>query len=89
MSDTSHSIRSLNRAFLTLLGLSVLTVVLTEIRPQAGMGFVAVVLLLSGLKARVILLDYLGLRQAPVWKRGFNAFLIAFLLLAYGLYLIG
>lgn len=89
MSHSSQTTRGLNRAFLTLLGLSVLTVVLTEIRPQAGMGFVALVLLLSGLKARVILVDYLGLRQAPAWKRGFNAFLIAFLLLAYGLYLIG
>ncbi|UWP88981.1 cytochrome C oxidase subunit IV family protein [Aliiroseovarius crassostreae] len=81
----THS--ALNRAYLILLGLSVLTVLLTEIRPQAGMGFVAMVLALSGLKARIILLDYLGLRGAGSWQRGFNAFLILFLLVAFGLYL--
>ncbi|MDA5092947.1 cytochrome C oxidase subunit IV family protein [Aliiroseovarius sp. KMU-50] len=80
---------ALTRAFLTLLALSIGTTLLTELRPQAGMGFVALVLLLAGLKARVILMDYLGLRLAPMWQRGFNAFLVVFLLTGLGLYLAG
>ncbi|WP_424943588.1 cytochrome C oxidase subunit IV family protein [Aliiroseovarius crassostreae] len=80
---------ALTRAFLTLIALSVTTTVLTELRPQAGMGFVALVLILAGLKARVILMDYLDLRSAPKWQRGFNAFLVVFLLTGFGLYLAG
>lgn len=81
--------KSLTRAFVILLSLSVGTAVLTDIRPQAGTVFVAVVLILSGVKARIILTEYLGLRHAPEFRRGFTAFLIAFLLAAFGLYMLG
>lgn len=80
---------ALTRAFLFLLGLSVGTTLLAELRPQAGVGFVALVLILAGFKARVILMDYLDLRRAPKWQRGFNAFLVVFLLTGFGLYLAG
>ena len=79
----------LNRAFIVLLALSVGTAILTDIRPQAGTIFVVVVLMLAGLKARIILTEYLGLRAAPEFRRGFTAFLIAFLLAAFGLYMLG
>ena len=79
----------LNRAFIVLLALSVGTAILTDIRPQAGTIFVVVVLMLAGLKARIILTEYLGLRAAPECRRGFTAFLIAFLLAAFGLYMLG
>ncbi len=79
----------LNRAFIVLLALSVGTAILTDIHPQAGTIFVVVVLLLSGLKARIILTEYLGLRAAPEFRRGFTAFLVAFLLGAFGLYMLG
>ena len=39
-------------------------------------------------KARIILADYLGLAQAPFWRRGFNLVLGLFILVAVGLFLI-
>lgn len=80
---------ALTRAYFVLLGLSTITTVLTELRPQAGTVFVILVLSLAGLKARTILADYLNLRSAPHWARGFNAFLLVFLLTGFGLYLAG
>ena len=41
------------------------------------------ILILSGLKAHVILRDYLGLRVAPGWLRGFDLGL-ALLILIFG-----
>lgn len=79
----------LTRALITLVILSLATTFLAGQMPDAGPVFVAAVLILSGLKARVILLNYLGLAQAPSFHRGFTAFLIVFLLLAYGFYMIG
>ncbi len=81
--------RSLTIAFVTLLALSIGTAALTDILPQAGTIFVVVVLTLSGVKARIILTEYLGLRHAPEFRRGFTAFLVAFLLAAFGLYMLG
>jgi len=81
--------RSLTRAFLTLVGLSVATTLLAERVPGAGYLFVAAVLILSGLKGRIILTHYLGLAQAPSFKGGFTAFLVAFIGLAFALYAIG
>ncbi len=78
--------KSLTRALLTLLGLSLLTTLLADRVPGAGPMFVGSVLILSGLKARVILMQYLGLAQAPSFKGGFTAFLVAFLALAFAFY---
>lgn len=41
----------------------------------------AAILTLAWLKARVILSDYLGLRAAPFWRRGFG--------MVMGIYMIG
>lgn len=78
----------LGKTWVILVALSVGTTVLTKTMP-AGPVFVALVLGLSGLKARAILLDYLDLRHAPAFRGGFAAFLIGFLALAFGLYLAG
>lgn len=82
-------IMTLTRAFILLIALSLATTVVTHWATGAGPLFVVAVLLLSGLKARVILLDYLGLRNAPSFRGGFVTFLVAFLVLAFGLYFAG
>ena len=48
-----------------------------------GAALVVPVLVLSGLKAHVILRDYLGLWVAPAWLRGFDLGL-TLLILAFG-----
>ena len=65
---------TLTRALILLVILSLATTILTHWVPSAGPYFVAAVLVLSGLKARVILLDYLGLRLAPNFRGGHSAF---------------
>lgn len=47
------------------------------------------ILVISGLKAGIILSDYLELRTAPAIQRGFRAGLVFFLFFAAGLYLAG
>ncbi|MBV1863050.1 MAG: hypothetical protein KUG74_01320 [Rhodobacteraceae bacterium] len=46
------------------------------------------ILVFAWAKARIILADYLGLAQAPFWRRGFNLVLGLFILVALGLFLI-
>jgi hypothetical protein len=46
------------------------------------------ILVLAWLKARVILVRYLGLARAPFWARGFGVSLALFCGLLLGLYLI-
>lgn len=48
----------------------------------------AAILTLAWLKARLILARYLGLDEAPAWRRGFDTAVAAFLLLLLGLYLV-
>ncbi|MEV8468295.1 nitric oxide reductase F protein [Fluviibacterium sp. DFM31] len=48
----------------------------------------ALILLLSWMKARVILSRYLGLWRAPTWRAGFNWVLGLYCLLLLGLYLV-
>ena len=45
------------------------------------------VMVLAWQKARIILAQYLGLQQAPAWRRGFNVGLTGLCLLMLGLYL--
>lgn len=59
------------RAWLWLLALSAASTALAA-SGAAGAGFALAVLGLAGLKARVILQDYLGLAAAPAWARGFD-----------------
>lgn len=54
-----------------------------------GVGLVLPILALSGLKAHVILRDYLGLSVAPVWLRGFDLGLTLLILIFGGLALAG
>lgn len=54
-----------------------------QLTALAGM----VILFLAWAKARVILSRYLGLADAPFWKRGFEIALGLFCLLLLGLYL--
>ncbi|WP_235216144.1 cytochrome C oxidase subunit IV family protein [Ruegeria halocynthiae] len=77
----------LTRAWLTLLGLSLGSALLTlvPLRPALlGAG----ILLLALIKARVILARYLDLSGSPAWLRGFTMVLSGFTVLIFGLYLI-
>ncbi|SMP07056.1 cytochrome C oxidase subunit IV family protein [Shimia sagamensis] len=76
----------LTRAWLFLIVFSMATTVLTGVLPEAGPIFVAAVLVLAGVKSRLILSDYLGLRNAPTFQRGFTLVLVGFLSLAMLLY---
>lgn len=83
----------LERAWVWLIGLSVLSTVLALGQPLlppmvaklAGL----LVLAIAGLKARIILSDYLELADTPRIRRGFTFALALFLLAAAGLYLAG
>ncbi len=44
------------------------------------------IVLLALMKARLILAHYLGLSEAPTWRRGFNLSLTLFCLCLLGLY---
>ena len=78
------------RAWITLVLLSAVSVLIAagaeETLSVSAIG--AVVLLLSWMKARVILSRYLGLWQAPVWLSGFNWALGLYCLLLMALFLI-
>ncbi|SHJ74097.1 hypothetical protein SAMN05444000_11290 [Shimia gijangensis] len=49
----------------------------------------SVILALALLKSRTILSRYLGLSEAPSWRRGFNMVLTFYCVVLLGLYLIG
>ncbi len=65
---------------------------LVTLLPRADIGgriAAASVLALAGLKSAIILRRYLGLAASAFWTRGFDLVIGLFLLLAYGLYLLG
>lgn len=80
----------LRRAWAWLLALGLATTIgalaieAGRLTPLVG----AVILMIAFLKARLILARYLGLAQAPFWRRGFDLALGAFTALLLGLYLI-
>ncbi|MFX0542103.1 cytochrome C oxidase subunit IV family protein [Roseovarius sp. S4756] len=80
----------LTRAWLTLLILSGVSTVAAAAITAGYDARIAggIVLFLALMKARVILSRYLGLSEAPSWRRGFNLSLTLFMLGALGLYLI-
>lgn len=78
----------MTKAWLQLLALSAGSTLLAA-SGLGGFWLVAAVLLLAGLKARVILKDYLGLSVAPGWLRGFELGLSLLLLALAGLALAG
>ncbi|RKF13507.1 nitric oxide reductase F protein [Roseovarius spongiae] len=76
-------------AWISLLVLSGATTIVAEL---VNLGFDprvtgTLVLFLALMKARIILARYLGLAEAPSWRRGFNLALSLFCLLLLGLYL--
>lgn len=81
---------ALIRAWATLILLSIGSALLSlwEIPQEWKFLAGATILTLAWLKARVILLRYLALAQAPFWARGFGISLALFCLLLLGLYLV-
>lgn len=82
--------RRLTIAWAWLMGLSLAsTAVAALIESGAGTMAAGVAILVVALvKARLILLDYLGLAQAPSWRGGFVVSLAVFTVLLAGLYVI-
>lgn len=81
--------RHLFAAWLGLVGLSLGSTLLSLPAIGRGPGWALglCVLILAGLKARIILSRYLGLAAAPFWQRGFDISLVLFCGLLLGLYL--
>ncbi len=72
------------KALASLLALSAASTALAA-SGLAGAALTLPILMLSGLKAHVILRDYLGLRIAPGWLRGFDLGLTLLILTFAGL----
>lgn len=83
--------RDLVHAWVALLTLSFCTVVIASTgRTALGAGWIAVsVLILAGLKARIILARYLGLAGSRFWTRMFDLIVGLFLAIAFAVYLLG
>lgn len=84
-------LRRLVEAWIALLALSLGTVVLaTADVASLGAAFGAAgVLVLAGLKARVILTRYLGLAGSPFWTHAFDMAIGLFLALSFALHTFG
>ncbi len=80
--------RRRTHTLLWLVGLSLSTTLLARFAPGGVIWASLAFLALAGWKARLVLNGYLGLDAAPFWSRGFNTFVIAFLILVAGLYLL-
>lgn len=85
------STRSLIEAWIVLVLLSAGTAILTLIEASASYRLMigGGVLVLAGLKARVILTRYLGLSPSRFWKQIFDVLLFIFLSIAYVIYVLG
>ncbi|AHB48257.1 nitric oxide reductase F protein [Hyphomicrobium nitrativorans NL23] len=81
--------RELVHAWLALLLLSYGTVLIASNGTQGSAWMAGGVLVLAGLKARVILARYLGLSASRFWMRVFDLVIGIFLAAAYALYLFG
>jgi len=84
---------SLTHAWTTLLILSAISTALSVAVTQGALSGQAItlggalILALAWWKARVILARYLGLAQAPFWRRGFDTVLALYAALLLVLYL--
>lgn len=80
-------------AWLWLIALSVGSTLLARLVPGlAGPALRvagAAILMLAWAKARIILSDYLGLRAAPFWRRGFGFVLGVYMVVLMGLFAAG
>jgi hypothetical protein len=76
------------RAWALLIALGLATTAIAALGPEAGapLALGALILAIAFLKMRLILTRYLGLANAPFWRRGFDATLALFVLLLLGLY---
>ena len=85
-----QSSRRLIHAWLLLLALSVATTLLTFVNAGGSANRLvgATVLVLAGIKGRVILARYLGLETTRFWTRTFDFALVLFLMIAFGLYMV-
>jgi len=83
--------RELVQAWVALLILSFCTVLIASTGKSAlAAGWIAAsVLILAGLKARIILARYLGLAGSRFWTRVFDLVVGLFLAIAFGVYLLG
>lgn len=81
--------RDLVQAWAMLVILSFGTVLIASTGATGSIWFAGAVLVLAGLKARVILARYLGLAGSRFWMRTFEVAIGLFLALAFGLYLFG
>jgi hypothetical protein len=70
---------ALARALAALIALSLATTALTAVASAVPLAAGAGALVLAGLKADLILTRYLGLADAPTWRRGFRAALVLLL----------
>jgi hypothetical protein len=83
--------RDLWRALAVLIALGVATTAIAVLKDGSGPVWTAgaaVLLVLAGLKAEIILSRYLALRVAPAWLRGFRAALVLLIAILYTLWLI-
>lgn len=77
------------KTYVALVLLSLFTTLLARFGPGGAVWVSLFVLVLGGLKGRMILNGYLGLGRSRFWSRGFNAFIVVFLVLVAALYLAG
>lgn len=84
-------VRPLVTVWIALAGLSVLTTALTlvETSGRGRIAAVAALLVLAGLKARLILARYLGLATSRFWTSTFDLVIAVFLAAGFALYLAG
>lgn len=83
--------RDLIRAWIGLVVLSMGTVLIASAGTSGHSGTLMAVsvLVLAGLKARVILSRYLGLSGSRFWTRTFDMIIGTFLTVSFGLYMFG
>jgi hypothetical protein len=84
-------LRDLVEAWVALIALSLGTVILAmaDVSGHGAAVAAAGVLVLAGLKARVILARYLGLGRSQFWTRAFDLAIGLFLALSFALHTIG
>jgi hypothetical protein len=84
--------RDLLRALGVLIALGIATAAIAVLRDEAALVWpaaaAAVLLVLAGLKAEIILARYLALRVAPVWLRGFRSAVVLLMAILYVLWLV-
>jgi nitric oxide reductase NorF protein len=83
--------RRLNRSWLAMVAVTLVLAaalaVASRVLPAAG--WIGLAALASLVKARLILLDYLGLRGVDGWRGGFMAGLAGLVVVVYGLLAVG